>query len=427
VPAPNEAHDQFTAGATFYGPDGAPLPPSQIPMALVLRTGMPVRDCELVVERPDGARHVVTVNIDPLVDGHGNRLGAINFFQDITERKQIHDALAQSRSDLREQEQRLAATYEHAAIGIAEVDAQGRLLRVNEAVCAITGRPRETLVGSMLYEKTLPPDAEPDREAFCKQVRGELGIYSIEKRLLRADGRVIWISVRSTPVRDAHGRFLFGVRVVQDITERKAAEERQKLLVARSATSAGTFRERFEGRLIALSKAHDQLTVRNWQDAVLRDILNAAIAPYLTGGKDQAVLRGEDIMLRPRAALTLAMVFHELTTNAAKYGALSVAAGKIGVTWAVRSSESRKPLLSIEWREEGGPTVVKPARRSFGSRFIEGSIASELQGKARILYEPSGVRCTIDLPLASAQQSAPHSSAAQASLSWEDRAGVPRG
>ncbi len=134
VPEPNETHDHFTADATFYGPDGAPLPRSQIPMALVLRTGMPVRDCELVVQRPDGVRHVVAVNIDPLVDGHGNRLGAINCFQDITERKQIHDALAQSRSDLREQEQRLAATYEHAAIGIAEVDAQGRLLRVNEAV-----------------------------------------------------------------------------------------------------------------------------------------------------------------------------------------------------------------------------------------------------------------------------------------------------
>jgi PAS domain S-box-containing protein len=399
------------------------------------------------VERPDGVRHVVAVNIDPLIDGHGNRLGAINCFHDITERKQIHDALAQSRSDLREQEQRLAATYEHAAIGITEVDAQGRLLRVNEAVCVITGRPREALVGSMLFEKTLPTDAEPDREAFCKQVSGDLGIYSIEKRLLRADGRIIWISVRSTPVRDARGHFLYGVRVVQDITERKAAEERQKLLVdelnhrvkntlatvqslakqtARATTSAGTFRERFEGRLVALSKAHDQLTVRNWQDAVLRDILNAAIAPYLIGGQDQVVLRGEDIMLRPRAALTLAMVFHELTTNAAKYGALSVAAGKIGVTWAVRSAAAKKPVLSIEWHEEGGPTVVKPARRSFGSRFIEGSIASELQGKARILFEPPVVRCTIELPLASAQQAAPPSPAAQASLSWEDRAGGTR-
>ena len=253
--------------------------------------------------------------------------------------------------------------------------------------------------------------------------------------------------MRSTPVRDALGHFLYGVRVVQDITERKAAEERQKLLVdelnhrvkntlatvqslakqtARATTSAGTFRERFEGRLVALSKAHDQLTVRNWQDAVLRDVITAAIAPYLIGGQDQAVLRGEDIMLRPRAALTLAMVFHELTTNAAKYGALSVAAGKIGVTWAVRSAAGKKPALSIEWQEEGGPTVVKPARRSFGSRFIEGSIASELQGKARILFEPSGVRCSIELPLASAQQETAPKSNAQASLSWEDRASSRR-
>jgi PAS domain S-box-containing protein len=423
-PAPNQTHAQFTARATFYQLDGRQLPREEIPMAMVLRTGEPIRERELMVEHPDGVRHFVSVNIAPLTDAAGNRIGAINCFRDITARKQTQHALERSQSELREQEQRLAATYEHAAIGISEADADGRLLRVNEAMCVITGFPREELVGAWLFQKTYQPDAEADRSAFRRQVSGDLGIYSVEKRFVRKDGRVIWISVRSAPVRDADGHFLFAVRVVQDITERKAAEERQKLLVdelnhrvkntlatvqslakqtAGSALSAGAFRERFEGRLIALSKAHDQLTMRNWQNADLRAILKAAIAPYVTTGRDQAVLRGEDIMLRPRAAVTLAMVFHELTTNAVKYGALSVPSGRIQVSWDVRPPHGRRPLLCIDWREEGGPPVQRPAKKSFGSRFIEGSIPSELQGKARLTYEASGLHCTLEIPLGSAQ------------------------
>ena len=99
----------------------------------MLETGRPVRDEEVQVERADGSRVVVLINIDPLTDDHGEMVGAVNCFQDITELKRIHAALVASQRELREQEQRLAATYEHAAIGIVEIDADGRFLRVNEA------------------------------------------------------------------------------------------------------------------------------------------------------------------------------------------------------------------------------------------------------------------------------------------------------
>ncbi len=446
-PLPDQTHAQFTARATFFELDGRALAPDELPMATVLRTGEPMRERELMVQRPDGVRQFVSVNIDPLQDAQGNRLGAINCFRDITERKQTERALERSQSDLREQEQRLAATYEHAAIGISEADADGRLLRVNEAMCDITGCAREELVGTYMFQRTYQPDVDQDRAAFRKQVAGDLGIYSVEKRMVRKDGRVIWISVRSAPVRDARGHFLFAVRVVQDITERKAAEERQKLLLdelnhrvkntlatvqslakqtAGSASSAGAFRERFEGRLIALSKAHDQLTMRNWQNADLRAILKAAMAPYVASAREQPVLRGEDVMLRPRAAVTLAMVFHELTTNAAKYGALSVPAGRIEVAWDIRSPTSRKPCLCIDWREEGGPPVQKPLKKSFGSRFIEGSVPSELHGKAKLIYDPAGLHCTLEIPLASAQGEPARRGGAHASVALEDHAANPR-
>jgi two-component sensor histidine kinase len=242
----------------------------------------------------------------------------------------------------------------------------------------------------------------------------------VEKRFIRRDGRVIWLSVRSSPVRDAENRLLYVVRVVQDITEHKAAEQRQKLLMdelnhrvkntlatvqslasqtARAARTPAAFRERFEGRLIALSKAHDQLTVHHWESADLRELLSASLAPYAGTGPGRVVLRGEDLVLRPRAVLTLAMAIHELTTNAAKYGALSVPAGRLEIQWEPDRSENSRPVLRIDWLERSGPPVAEPAQTGFGSKLIEGSIAAELGGKARLSFEPQGLHCEIVIPL----------------------------
>jgi PAS domain S-box-containing protein len=424
-PAIGDTHRQFSKGAKYFRSDGTELARDEIPMARALATGGTVRESEILIERADGRRVIITVSIDPLVDGQGRRIGAVACFQDITERKRTQTALEKSRSDMREHEQRLAATYEHAAIGISEINGEGRILRVNEAMCAITGRTREQLVGSPLFQRTHPDDIDFDRDAYGKQAAGELGIYSVEKRLLRPDGRAIWVAVRSAPVRDAQGHFLYAVRVVQDISEHKAAEERQKLLVgelnhrvkntlatvqslaaqtARHATSPEMFQERFEARLIALSKAHDQLTLRNWQDADLRETIRSAVSPYVGEGASEGrvTLRGEDVMLRPRAALSLALVLHELATNAAKYGALSVPAGKIVLSWQMKAD-----LLVFDWREQGGPPVSKPEQRGFGTRFIEGSVASELNGKAQLDFEPGGLRCTIELPAGAVLADAP--------------------
>src|SRR6266581_1467058 len=131
TPAPGETHQHFTAGSRFYRADGQLLSPPEVPMAKALRTELPVREQEITVERQDGSRVVTVVNINPLKDSQGALLGAVNCFRDITDRKRIAEALKRSQEDLREQEQRLAATYEHAAIGIAEIAGDGRFLRVN--------------------------------------------------------------------------------------------------------------------------------------------------------------------------------------------------------------------------------------------------------------------------------------------------------
>jgi PAS domain S-box-containing protein len=421
TPKPGQTHEQFRESARIFELDGTPVARSM--MTEVLESGTPVRDVERIVERADGTRLIVSVNIDPLRNAKGELVGAVNCFLDITERKRMDAALEASRLHALEQEQRLAATYEHAAIGISEIAPDGHFLRVNEAICAMSGYSREELLAARLFRYTHPDDAEPDREGFRKQVAGALDFYSVEKRFVRKDGRVIWLSVRSSPVRDAEDRLLYVVRVVQDITERKASEQRQKLLMdelnhrvkntlatvqslasqtARAARTPAVFRERFEGRLIALSKAHDQLTIHHWESADLRELLSGSLAPYAGGGPERVILRGEDVVLRPRAVLTLAMAVHELTTNAAKYGALSVSSGRIEIHWQPVRGDNGRPMLRIDWVEQCGPSVTAPEQRGFGSKLIEGSIAAELGGTAHLAFEPQGLRCEIVIPMEAA-------------------------
>ena len=415
-PKPGDTHEFFSAKSKYYDANGTPTRTSLL--STVLATGLPVRDIERRVERPDGSTIVVAVNIEPLCNARGELVGAVHCMVDVSDRGRMTAALEESRRHAREQEQRLAATYEHAAIGIAEVTPDGHFVRVNEAICAITGRSREELMGGKLFRFTHPDDVDADREAFRKQAAGELQFYSMEKRFRRPDGREIWIAVRSSPVRSADGSLLYFVRVVQDINERKQAELRQKLLVdelnhrvkntlatvqslasqtARSTANPKDFSNAFEGRLIALSKAHDQLTRHHWENAELRELLSGSLAPYAAAAPERVVLRGEDLVLRPRAVLTLAMAVHELTTNAAKYGALSVSGGRVEVRWEPLQMDGRK-ILRLEWRESRGPEVKVPTRHSFGSRLIEGSIRAELSGRAQLTYAPEGLRCEMLIP-----------------------------
>jgi PAS domain S-box-containing protein len=406
------------AGARFYDackalqPDGRALDPAQSPIGEVLRTGRPVRDRESVIERPDGTRRNVVTGSTALFGEDGAIIGAVTCFQDVTE-------LRAAREKLGEQDQRLAATYESAGIGISEVDAGGRLLRINETVCAVTGYAREELLGLSVFDVTHPQDRQSDLAAYrLHATSGDR--YVVEKRLIRKDGAVIWVRVASSTVRDSAGRFLYGIRVMEDITERKRAEAGQRLLIeelnhrvkntlatvqslasqtARGAPSLDVFRERLEGRLIALSRAHDQLSQRNWEHADLRAIATAALSPYLLGGSESVAVTGEPIALNPKAALTFAMIFHELATNAAKYGALSQPGGRLELTWKTQHNGSG-PRLHVEWRERDGPAVTPPERRGFGSLLVERGIGADLGGQARLDFAPTGVVCEIEVPLA---------------------------
>lgn len=197
-----------------------------------------------------------------------------------------------------------------------------------------------------------------------------------------------------------------------DVTEQMVAQDRQRLLVdelnhrvkntlatvqaiaqqtLRGSSTPEIFTEAFESRLMALSKTHNALTDSHWAGAGLRQILFQELSPH---GAERVALQGAEVQLSARVALALGMVFHELATNAAKYGALS-SAGRLRVSWSINDTDT----LSVEWRETGGPVPQPPSRRGFGSRLIERSITGELQGQIEIDYQTTGLACYFQVPL----------------------------
>jgi PAS domain S-box-containing protein len=365
--------------------------------------------------RPDGEVRWLLVRAEIRADEDGTPAYFVGVVIDVTENRKAEAAL-------RENEQRLRATYEHAFIGIGEVDPGGCFLHVNEQLCSITGYSREELLTRTIADLTHSDDRSTDLMQFHRQMEGNLQTYAVEKRYIHKDGHIVWVEVAASRVDDAAGRPLYGIRAVRDITGQKRAEEHQRLLInelnhrvkntlatvqsiasqtLRNAPSPEQARSDLEGRLFALSRAHDVLTRENWEGANLGEIIAQAIAPYRSRGESRFHCQGSGVRLSPQMSLALAMALQELVTNAAKYGALSNLTGEIHVTWLIDHSTS-PPSLHLRWEERGGPPVGPPTRRGFGSRLIERSLAHDLQGKAIIEFAAAGVICTVDAPVLSA-------------------------
>ena len=341
------------------------------------------------------------------------------FTVDVTDRKRAEEALRETRS-------RLDATFESAVAGIAEVDAEGRFVRVNQAFCTLTGYGKEELTGLTVFDLTHPDDVEIERERLDRLIAGDEERFTIEKRYVRKDGRVVWVQVMNSAVRREDGSFAFGVKMFQDVTDRKEAERRQRLLLdelnhrvkntlatvqslaaqtARDCASAEEFRARFEPRLIALSAAHDRLTRNQWDGASLCELVDEELAAH-SAEAGRLRTEGPDVHLPPRASLSLSLAIHELATNAAKHGALSVAEGEVDLRWDVERAGSAPPTaLRLEWVERGGPPVAAPSREGFGSRLLRVT-ARELGGEMELDYRPEGLRWRLSFPLAQDEGSA---------------------
>jgi two-component system CheB/CheR fusion protein len=162
------------------------------------------------------------------------------------------------------------------------------------------------------------------------------------------------------------------------------------------ATSLEEFGTAFLGRVDALGQAYMLLSRDNWTRSSLRELVSSEIGPL--GADGQSRIKGPELQVPPKTALTLAMAIHELATNAVKYGALSHPEGRLDVTWRIDEMAGDGKLV-LDWIERGGPVVRPPATRGFGSTLIERSVAYELRGEARLSFPPEGATCRIIVPL----------------------------
>ena len=233
-----------------------------------------------------------------------------------------------------------------------------------------------------------------------------------EFRVKRPNGEVRWCLGTAAPSVDWSGRVVRISGVTVDITDRKEAEERQALLArevdhrAKNAlalvqsivrlTRANTmdaYTAAVEGRIRALSRAHTILAHSRWQGADMRGLVDEELAPYRTSDPSRVVATGPNVSLQPAAAQSLALALHELVTNAAKYGALSSAAGRVHLGW-----EMNPGTLVLRWTESGGPETKAPASPGFGTRIITAGIEGQLGGRAEFDWRPEGLQCVLSVP-----------------------------
>jgi PAS domain S-box-containing protein len=332
-------------------------------------------------------------------------------------------ALERRQAALEASEARFRAVVETAADGIITINARGIIESVNPEAERLFGYAREELIGQNVKMLMPAPDAERHDEYLARYLRtGEAKIIGVGREVTgrHKDGSTFAMFLSIGEFRLEGERYFTGI--VRDITERKRAEDRQRLLTAEvdhraknllatiqamivltkgDAGSVDDFAKTITGRLHALGRAHDLLARDRWTGASLRAIIANEIQTLGAAAARLSVI-GDDVYLPPRAAQTLSLALHELTTNAAKHGALSVPQGRVEIRLTVNGQE-----LRLTWTETGGPKVKPPCSQGFGTAIIEHSVGHELGGKAEVQYEPGGLRCDIRIPLRSVSRQSP--------------------
>lgn len=320
---------------------------------------------------------------------------------------------------LRESEARLSMLVNSAPVGVISFNTDFTVSAWNPAAERIFGFSAQQAIGrhgSFIIPETAKPYVD---DVWRKLIQRSGGVRGTNENV-RADGRVIFCEWYNTPLVDAKGRVIGVASIVEDVTERRLAQQRQDLILreldhrvknnlaavislaeqtGRSVASIAEFNRRFVGRLNAMSRMHSALARTRWQGADMRLVVTQTLEAFSPGESDRLVLEGPEVMLPPRAAQALTMALNELATNAAKYGALSGAAGRVWVRWSLVRPLADEPRVELQWVESEGPAVVSTPPRGFGSELIQGAIAHELRGSVQLLFRPEGVVCRLSFPL----------------------------
>ncbi|WP_066719715.1 sensor histidine kinase [Sphingomonas pituitosa] len=364
------------------------------------------REQELALQRR-GKLEPVWMDLDysPVLDESDTPAGVIAIVVETTQK-----VLAQRQ--LRESERRLRAFVEATSDAVYRMSPDWSELLHLDGGTFLAHANQAMRDWMQVY---LHPEDRERVQAAIDQAVATRQPLELEHRVQQADGSIGWVASRAVPLTDEAGAIIEWFGAASDITEQRRTNEHLRLVINElnhrvkntlamvQAIAMRTFRaapdltvaqEQFAARLVALAQANDLLTGERWAGASLREAIEQAVRPH-QHDPARCVLSGVDVRISPKTALAMALAMHELSTNAVKYGAWSNERGQVAIGWSAVGDR-----LQLEWREQGGPPVAAPERRGFGSRLIERGLAGELGGRVTLYFEPEGLRCTVEAPLA---------------------------
>lgn len=405
---PEIGESKWCGSWRLYHPEGASLSHHDSALAVTLRTGRPVVGAEAVAERPDGHRVPYMPYPNLLRNAAGEVIGGVNVLIDLSDRHATH--LGQ---------ERLAAIVSSSDDVIISKTLDGNITSWNAAATRILGYDEAEMIGRSILT-VIPPELAHEEAEFLARIRRGQRIEHFDTERLTKDGRRVHLSLTVSPLRDRTGVIIGASKVARDITERKRHEALQKLLInelnhrvkntlatiqaiaaqsLRRSASPGEFVDSFSGRVQALARAHDLLVRGEMEEARVAEIIEEQVT---LGQSDlRIILAGQDVRLEPQRATQLALVLHELATNARKYGALSHPGGTLSITWSVTAAP--KPELVVAWREGGMTGLAAPGNIGFGSVLIEQGLSAS-GGSTEVTYHGTGLSCQIRLPLSVPEQ-----------------------
>src|SRR5215467_8814232 len=388
---------------------------------------------DLIVSRRSGLRAAQST---PLVSRSGRLLGMISTHWHKPHHPTEHelrllDVLARQAADLiervqvetvlRESEQRLrwlASIVESSNDPIISAGIEHDITSWNRAAERLFGYTSDEVIGRPVTI-LIPPDRHDEQRKIFQRIVAAECIENYETVRLRKDGSSVDVSLTISAVKDAEGKIAGVSAIYRDITMRKRAEAREKMLMTEldhrvknmlsrvdmvlmssrnGSSSIDEFTRVVKGRIQSMAAAHYLLSQKGWQGVGLEALVRNQLAPYASPAN--VAIHGTDVILSPAAIQAMGMVLHELVTNAAKYGAFSVPIASVAVSWERKPNGHARNLV-FTWRELGGPAVAVDSKTGYGTQLIRELVPHELGGTVDLEFAADGVNCRIELPLSS--------------------------
>lgn len=403
----------FCGSWKLYWADGRPMRHDECPMAVALRERRAINGAEAVAERPDGTRVPFLAYPTPLFDADGSLAGAVNTLVDITSRKSNEEAA-----------QRLAAIIEFSDDAILATDLDGVITNWNRGAERLFGYTAGEVVGGPVTV-LLPPDRQDEEPAILARIRRGEHIEHYETIRQPKDGSLVDISLTVSPVKNAAGTVVGMSKIARDITERRRAQDRQRLLLsemnhrvknllvlassvvslsARSAKSVTELASDVRERLVALARAHQltlprtsDLAMQAEQPTTLHALIQTVTSPFVLraeGDEARVTVSGPDVPVAAGGPVTsIALLLHEFVTNAAKYGALSTPEGRVDIDCREEGDQ-----FVLTWTERGGPAIDRVGdAEGFGSLLARATVKGQLEGAISREWKPDGliIRLTV--------------------------------